>query len=542
MGNRNLKRLETGDLRLESQDSRPEIYRLCFRTCVTWFVICFLWSVAYCASADSNLIDEILKPANLKEEINLTGATLKEFIGTDPALSGLKEISLKTYILPRTAQVRTVLTEYSARVTTNEGWQSIRYSIDNDRSVLICGKEEDGIRNKLKIVIIEPPEFSEINLVGVMELAALNKLRSVIAQSMPSFDKAQPAGPFMSSPSQMGSRTAEQMDQMKAAIKKEREKALMEFYQIAEHHKQSGEYERALKIYENIMRPWQISNANEWMQVRIYEDAADCSERLGRFGQAEKYYKILMEKFGDEYDITLRVLPVLERLNGWDQPEKQIELLTEAIERYAAPSLRSDLGLVYQQTGTYEKALEQYKIIIDDHRNPHELAEAYLNAGICSEALSMVEEAKEYYTKLVERFHGDHRQGVMGEKALIRMERGDSQPSLGLGLRFGGVSPEDLRITTDFKNGRTVRVIGTQQPGVRITTVFKNGPAKAAGVKPGDILMAIDSEPTHNARSVIKIIGWDKNIGDEITLLIRRGAQKIEIPVTLIKTPEKSER
>lgn len=528
MGSRNLKRLGT--------------YRSCFRICVLWFAFCFFGSVAYCVSVESNLIDEILKAENLKEEINLTGATLKEFIGTDPALSGLKEISLKTYTLPRAALLRDIFKEYTDKVKGGD-WQTIQLRVDEGKATIICGKEKDGVRDRLKIIIIEPPELSEMNLVGVMELSALNRLRTVVAQSMPSFDKAQPTGPFIS-PSQI--RTEIELRSVakanvKDAVKKEREKALMEFYHIAENHKQLGEYERALNIYKNIMRPWQISNANEWTQIRIYEDAADCSERLGRFGQAEKYYKILMEKFGDEYGITLRVLPILERLNGWDQPEKQIELLTEAIERYATPSLRNDLGLVYQQAGTYEKALEQYKIIIDSPQDSYKLAEAYLNAGVCSEALDMVEEAKEYYTQLVERFSGDHRQGVMGEKALIRIERGDSQPSLGIGLRFGGVSLEDARVSTAFKGGRPVKMVAVQS-GVRIITVFKNGPAKAAGVKPGDILMAIDSKPTPNARSVIKIIGWDKNIGDEITLQIRRGAQKINIPVTLVKTLEKLER
>lgn len=522
MGNRNLKRLET--------------YRLCFRICVLWFAFCFLWSVAYCASADSNLIDEILKPENLKEEINLTGATLKEFIGTDPALSGLKEISLKTYTLPRAALVRDIFKEYTDKVK-GEDWQTIQLRVDEGKATIICGKEEDGVRDRLKIIIIEPPELSEMNLIGVMELSALNRLRSVIAQSMPNFDKPQPARLY-GSPSQMLDKTEAEL---RAVIKKERKKTLTEFRLLAEDHKEFGEYQRALNIYENLIRQWQMSGVSEWAQIRIYADAADCSERLGRFWQAEKYYKILMEKFGDKDDIALWVPPALERLRGWDQPEKQTELLIAVIEQYPTPSRRIDLGLVYLQTGMYEKALEQYKIIIDHHQDSYELAQAYLNAGASSEALGMVEEAKKYYTTLAEKFEGDHRQGVIGEKALIKMERGDSQPSLGIGLRFGGVTPEDLRIATAFKNGRPVKMVAVQQ-GVRITTVFKNGPAKAAGVKPSDILMAIDSKPTPNARSVIKIIGWDKNIGDEVTLQIRRGAQKISIPVTLIKMPEKLER
>jgi serine protease Do len=80
--------------------------------------------------------------------------------------------------------------------------------------------------------------------------------------------------------------------------------------------------------------------------------------------------------------------------------------------------------------------------------------------------------------------------------------------------------------------------------GAPIVTVFENGPCKEAGVQPGDVLLAIDSKPTPNARSVIRIIGWEKNIGDEVTLLIRREGEDedIEVSVTLTGTPAKLER
>ena len=233
MGDRNLKRLET-------QDSGLKTYRLCFRTCVLWFVVCFSWSVPYCVFADPDIIDEVLRPGKLKEEINLTGATLREFVGDDPALSGLEEISLKTYILPTTPDdptiqslpdahetdedwwtilVRAISTEYRTQVT-DEGWQAIRHSIDRGSSVFIGGKEKDGVRDRLKIIIIDPPEFSEMHLIGVIELSALNRLRSVIAQSMPSFDEARPAR-SADSPSQRPSQTDAEW---RETIRKHREK------------------------------------------------------------------------------------------------------------------------------------------------------------------------------------------------------------------------------------------------------------------------------------------------------------------------------
>jgi tetratricopeptide (TPR) repeat protein len=494
-------------------------HSLYFRTYVPSFILCVFWSVACIASADSGAEDAvklIMESRQLKEEINLAGATLKEFIGDDPILSGLEQISLKSYTLPETPDdPARAISEHISDEIKAEGWQRIHFRIDEGGTVIIGGKERDGKRDRLRIVIIDPPELSEMNLVGEMELSALDRLRNVIEQSMPSFSKPTKVP---SSPSQRANDT---VMELQYTIERERKEALTELYKIAESHKQLGEYERAMDVYERTMLPWKISNLGEWLQMQIYQDAAYCNERLGRFDQAGKYYKILLEKFGKNVEVAKNASKSLERLKGWENTEKRIELLKAVIEEDDTPLLRGKLGLTYQQAAMYDSALEQYNIIIDEHQDYRELSAIYLNAGICSESLNMVDKAKEYYTILAERFKGDHQHGVMAEKALIRIARGDDQPSLGLGLRFN---------YSETKNG------------VKVVTVFKNGPAKLAGIRPEDIILAIDSKPTHSARSIIKIIGWEKNIGDEVILRVRSNMQEMQVPVILIKTPEKLER
>lgn len=543
-------------------------------------LLCFSGLAPYCVFAESSeeaeyAIDKILIPERLKEEMNLQGSTLKELISVEPDLIGLKQIALKTYLISemsesaikalrdnlganedlKTAQARTLSIQYSAKAVS-EGWQVIRHRIDAGKAVLICGKETDGIRDKLQIVFVEPPEFSEMNLEGEIELLALGKLRKVIANSMPSFEEAQsiaerPSG----SPSQ---EIANTILHLKALVEEQREKTPIEvYYQLAESYKQLNDYKTALEYYKTIL---DRADATEQMMIRAYQGMAECSERMDKPDDARIYYNLLLNDFSHRSDVVSEAYQGLEILENQhyryssqseddpisqlyklaeyersidtylelgidceyaNPPEKQIELFTELVEKDTRPHSIKHLGLAYQRANEHEQAIMQFKRIIKEYPDSFQVAESYLNAGKSAEALGLTEEAKEYYTSLAEKFKGDHRYGVAGEKALIRMEYGDMRPTLGLGLKFTGYE--------------TTR-------GVPITTVFKNGPCKAAGIRSSDILAAIDLEHTPNARSVIKIIGWKKKIGDEVVLHILRGEQELNIPVTLTKVPEKFER
>jgi len=191
------------------------------------------------------------------------------------------------------------------------------------------------------------------------------------------------------------------------------------------------------------------------------------------------------------------------------------------VNEYPSVNNHRYLAMAYQEAGRYADALEQYKTIINDYSGARDwdYIEAYRGAADSLEALGMMEKAKDYYRELTEKFaHISSPTLAAVEKKLIIMERGDSVPFLGLGFRHTGAVK-----------------------GAYIVTVFKNGPCKAAGIRPGDVLRAIDSQSTPNPRAVVKIIG-EKNIGDEVKLLIQSDGNQMEISVTLIKKPEKLER
>jgi tetratricopeptide (TPR) repeat protein len=566
-------------------------------------------------SADSavesvpDVITSTIEGAKLKEEINLVGATLKEIIGSEPELSGLKQIFMKNYSLPTPpddSKIEAVFTAYETKLA-GEDWQTIFLRREGDRTLLMFGKEEDGIRNKLLIVLVTPSEISEMIQIGEMELSALDKLRKVIVGSMPTLGEAETLNDFFdtgSSPSQKIRGTIRRLEKIISAKDKNVSSnvSLEDYFRLAASYQQVEEYKKALDIYGFIMKKPDVP---EWIRIRTYLGAAESSQRLGRTGDAKSHYEMLINEFGEQTDIVSTAQAAIKHLINrsgssraktpmekaeellyvhgeyekaidvyqeiinsdpkssdaesamykmgmtygyMNQPEKKIETFVKAANKYRNPSSYIRLARAYPEVGGYDEALGHYRLIIDAYPDSPESSEAYLGAGECSEALGKIEEAKSYYKKLTEKFRNDERPGVLAEKALIKMERGDARPFLGLGFKFTRSSSEG---------------------GVPIVTVFKNGPCKTAGVRRGDVLLAIDSQPTHNARSVIRIIGWEKNIGDKVTLLIRRRGERavietrirrigekeieipvktlsktveIEIPVVLIKAPEKLER
>jgi serine protease Do len=77
--------------------------------------------------------------------------------------------------------------------------------------------------------------------------------------------------------------------------------------------------------------------------------------------------------------------------------------------------------------------------------------------------------------------------------------------------------------------------------GVVLSDVTPGQPAEAAGLRPGDIVTALDGKPMQNARQ------FDVNLyrrapGEQVTLSLRRGAQALELPVSVVARPEDTDR
>ncbi len=73
-------------------------------------------------------------------------------------------------------------------------------------------------------------------------------------------------------------------------------------------------------------------------------------------------------------------------------------------------------------------------------------------------------------------------------------------------------------------------------PGEYVTDVVPGGPADRAGLRPGDIIVAINGKKLDNESSFVRILRSFKP-GQTITLTIQRNGQKKQIKVTLARRP-----
>ena len=240
----------------------------------------------------SEIVNKILKSAKLKEEINLSGASLKEMIGDAPRLDGLKQISLKAYRLdkpPAEEELIAISNAYRENLVP-QGWQSILIHNDEDnKMVLIYGKERDEIREKLMTVILMPTELSEMILTGKIELSALEELRRVVLESVPRFNETKPLANFF--------RPGEKME---IEVKPQPNYMSHPAYQaliIARDLLQNGKNQEALSKYLEVVERYR-AEAQDWWQIEAYIGAAKASKMLGDTDKEMEYYKILLLRFG----------------------------------------------------------------------------------------------------------------------------------------------------------------------------------------------------------------------------------------------------
>ena len=68
-----------------------------------------------------------------------------------------------------------------------------------------------------------------------------------------------------------------------------------------------------------------------------------------------------------------------------------------------------------------------------------------------------------------------------------------------------------------------------------------SGPAAAAGLRPGDVVIALDGKPMENARQ-LDVNLYRRAPGETVTLSVRRGAESLDVPVAVVERPEDPDR
>ena len=91
----------------------------------------------------------------------------------------------------------------------------------------------------------------------------------------------------------------------------------------------------------------------------------------------------------------------------------------------------------------------------------------------------------------------------------------------------------------DAPNVRGVGAGGTGGAGAgggAIAGIDRAGPAARAGLRPGDIVLAVNGERVDNARGLIRAVAAVAP-GNQVRLSVRRGGQASEVPVTVGRRP-----
>jgi Do/DeqQ family serine protease len=87
-------------------------------------------------------------------------------------------------------------------------------------------------------------------------------------------------------------------------------------------------------------------------------------------------------------------------------------------------------------------------------------------------------------------------------------------------------------------DGEIATSLGLERPtGVLVTEVYDKGPAVEAGLRRGDVILAVDGQPVDNPEA----FGYRftlKGIEGQTSLTVLRGAQRLPVPVKLTTPPE----
>jgi serine protease DegQ len=95
-----------------------------------------------------------------------------------------------------------------------------------------------------------------------------------------------------------------------------------------------------------------------------------------------------------------------------------------------------------------------------------------------------------------------------------------------IGIQTQEMTPEAAE---SVKLGKTL--------GVLIAGVERNGPAEKAGVKPGDVLVAVNATATPDAPAMLDAVAELKP-GSRATLKLRRDQKELEVQVTVARRPQ----
>jgi len=117
-----------------------------------------------------------------------------------------------------------------------------------------------------------------------------------------------------------------------------------------------------------------------------------------------------------------------------------------------------------------------------------------------------------------------------------RQIRGTEDPDLTRELAHVGLELKASADPAQVADGLAAVWLGATMQGTRVTGVFEHSPAHAAGLSPGDELIAVDRFRTTSDGELRALLGARK-VGDRVTLSLFRRHKLVDAAVTLAAAP-----
>jgi serine protease Do len=143
---------------------------------------------------------------------------------------------------------------------------------------------------------------------------------------------------------------------------------------------------------------------------------------------------------------------------------------------------------------------------------------------------------------------------LVGVNTLIYSQSGGSE-----GIGFAAPSNIVRNVFSQIRKGGRVRrgEIGVQAQtitglmaealglavdhGVILADVAPGGPADRAGLRAGDVVLALDGKPMENGRQ-FRINVYTRGVGEQVTLDVQRGQQRLQVRAPVVERPGESGR
>ncbi|HEY8510129.1 MAG TPA: PDZ domain-containing protein, partial [Steroidobacteraceae bacterium] len=107
-------------------------------------------------------------------------------------------------------------------------------------------------------------------------------------------------------------------------------------------------------------------------------------------------------------------------------------------------------------------------------------------------------------------------------------------------IKTGRVIRGRIGVAVQNVDAGLARSFGLDRPrGALVSSVEADGPAARAGLKPGDVILAVNGEPVEQSAQVSRLISRQKP-GSQVTLTIWRGKkeQQVKVGIAELKEPE----